>query len=148
MFYEDEQSLQRQIEIIEGVSDKGNLHWVNVPFPERNGKLSRTDWSIVGASQMNPRRSYVEISRELVLSSRTVKRRAKKMVDAGASFAIPRVNVRHVAGVLIVVLVFYDSPSNKDLVNGKIFSRLEDHVLVAELGYVDQALFVMYIPNI
>ncbi len=148
LYHESEQSLRKQIELIQRISNTENMDHANIPFPECNINLSKTDWNIVRTLQKDLRKSYNAVSKELGLSSRTVRRRLATMIQERALFALGSLNPEVLQGAILVdLLVHYASPESRAEVDRKIISQLDDYLYYAGL-WVGLGLFNLIIPNI
>ncbi len=125
--YHDERQLQRQLTLIRMIAKTvGSLG--RIPFPECRIQLSKLDWEILRAVYQEPRKPYTEAAHELGISSRTVKRRLGRLIEANALFAFPAINPKALAGsVLASLLVRYPAALTAE-VNGKIARQLDPYV--------------------
>jgi len=122
---------------------------VNIPVPKCAAQLTQTDWRIVKALQKNPRQSYPIISKEVGISTKTVKRRLKKMIEEMALFVLPSIDPKALEGATIVdLLVFYTNPESKTEVDKRIISQFDDLLIRAELGDTEHGFFNLIIGNI
>jgi uncharacterized delta-60 repeat protein len=149
LYYEDEQSLKKQIELIARISRSENTIYRETHFPNCDVRLTERDWEIVRSIQRSPMKSYDTISKETGLSNKTVKRRLQRMVRGRALFTIPSINPRGLSGAMLgELLVIYDSPEAKRNVNRRIGTHVDDYVLSAQLGDPEHTLFLILITNI
>ncbi len=148
LWYETEQSLRKITELISRISNTENLIRYDIPVPECTVTLSKSDWKIMNGLQQNPSRPYKQISRELGISSRTVKRRLSRLVEGRAVIVLPRINQRAIDGTVVDLLVFYTNPERRTEVDQKIISRFDDYLLRAELVDKNHGLFNLIITNV
>ena len=147
--YENEKSLRRQIELIQRMSNAENLVKGNIPLPECGIVLSKTDWNIIRSLQRNPHKPYHAVSKELGLSSKTVKRRLDRLIREKAIFLIANLNPKASHDVVFVdLLVFYTSLESKSEVDRKISSEFDEYLVHAELTDTEHGLFVLVIRNV
>jgi DNA-binding Lrp family transcriptional regulator len=148
LFYESEESLKKSIELISRISNAEDMLRFDNEFPKCEMKLSKTDWRIVGSLQRNPRKPYNLISREIGLSTRTVKRRLEKLVEGRAIITVAAVDSGAIDGTMVSLLVFYTAPKHRGEVNKRILSYLDDCVFRAELNAENHGFFNLILTNI
>jgi DNA-binding Lrp family transcriptional regulator len=149
LFYEDEESLKKQIELISRISNSENIARVDIRFPETKAMLSETDWKIVRSIRKEPQRPYILISKELGLSSKTVKRRIERLTGEGVLFMVPRMNPKALEGVIIAdLLVSYAHPGSKEECERKIISHLDEQLVRAEVSNPEYGFFNVFLSNI
>ncbi len=92
LFSEGEYSLKNQIELIARISKTEDMVVARGRLPKCEISLSKTDWEIVRIVHRNPKKSYIEVSKELGLSTATVKRRLARMIE-GKPCLLSRVTI-------------------------------------------------------
>lgn len=147
LFYEDDQSLRKTIELISRTSHAENLIRIDSDFPECKLKLSRTDWSIIESLQKDPRKPFSLISMELGLSNRTIRRRLVRLLDGMALGAFPRLDLSALDATVVHLLAAYTRPEQRGDVNNRILAQFEDSLLMADLGGRSHGLFILIITN-
>ena len=126
--YHDENAVTRQIELIRRVAEVDTAIVARVPFPRCLLSLGKTDWGILRAILREPRKPCAAIAAELGLSSRTVKRRIQRMIDAAAIFGLPSLNPRAAEGaVMATMLVTYTAEAKRE-VDDAIGKHLEPYL--------------------
>jgi DNA-binding Lrp family transcriptional regulator len=147
--YEDEISAKKEFELIARISKAENLKRGNIPFPRCSIELKQTDWRIIKTIQENPRQSYFVISREVGISSKTVRRRLDRMIEESALFVLPSLNPSALDGAIMTDLViFYADSESKTEVDRRIVSQFDNLLIRAELGDIEHGFFNLIIPNI
>jgi DNA-binding Lrp family transcriptional regulator len=147
--YEDEQILNKSIELIARIANSDNIMWAKVPFPTPTLTLTPKDWMIIGSLQKDPWKPFVDIARELDLSSITIKRRLAKMNQSGAFYLMVDIDPKAVEGNLLGhLVVFYDVPDSRYRVNEKISEYLGDQIAFADTDDTEHGFFALMITNI
>lgn len=149
LYYEDEVSLRKQVELIARVSGSDDIFCREVHFPPCAVGLSEDDLAVVESILSDPAKPFEKISKEAGLSSRSVKKRLEGMISGGALFMIPSLNPRALSGVTLAeLLVVYESPEAMTRENGLIASHLDRYLMSAQLGDPEHMLFVLAMTNI
>jgi len=147
--YRDEESLQKQVELVRRMSKATNLVCQRTPIPESRGRLTETDWGIVRALQQDPRKSYGVIGAKLGVSSRTVRRRLQRMIENRAIFILPSMNPAALEGVIQAdLLVSFKNPESKTEIDQKIMVIWADYLARAEVGSPETSFFNLFIKNV
>src|SRR5713101_3357069 len=89
LYFEDETSLRKQIELIARVSSADNILYREIHFPPCAISLSGDDLELVKSIQTDPNKPYDAIAKETGLSNRAVKRRLENMLLGKALFMLP-----------------------------------------------------------
>jgi DNA-binding Lrp family transcriptional regulator len=148
-YYEDDKSLRRKVDLISKIAGARDAKFTRMPFPKCSVSLTTTDWRIISTIRRNLK-SHEEISKEMRLSSRTVRRRMAKMVESGAMFAFPSTNVAAIReAVMADLVVEYDSPKTRHKVDGMLLGILDPYYIVAWLweSYSVYTLILHSIPE-
>ena len=149
LFFEDDHSLKRQIELISRISNSENILPAEIHFPRCEIALSKADWSIIRSIHRDPMKSCNEVSNETGLSNKTVKRRLERMLGEKALVVLPSLELRSLRGaVLGELLIFYSNSESRKEVNEKLVPRLEECFMSTQLGDPEHSLFVLLIDNI
>jgi DNA-binding Lrp family transcriptional regulator len=102
--------------------------------------LTESDWKIIGSLQEDPWKPYRAISKELKISSKTVKRRVEALEKGAAVYLLADVNMRAVEGIIPAdLLIFYENRSN-------INSAVKDKTRLQIAEYLGDQL-VFFDPN-
>ncbi len=152
--YEDERSLRRLGELIRRMSKAEDLTLWEIPFPPCGINLSGADCGLLRSLSNDPEKSHVIVSKEVGLSSRTVKRRLQRLYRGGAILAFGRINPKALRGsVTAVLLVEYPSNQQADIVQS-ISAHLDSYlffmfpVLPFEPTEVMACVFNLMLPNV
>jgi DNA-binding Lrp family transcriptional regulator len=148
LFYDSEESLKKSTELISRISNAEEMLRFDNVFPNCEMKLSKTDWEIVRSLQRNPRKPYNVVSKEIGMSTRTVKRRLERLVKERAIITVAAVDSGAIDGTMVSLLVFYTSPEHRGKVNERILSYLDDCVFRAELTAESHGFFNLIVSNI
>jgi hypothetical protein len=118
-------------------------------MPPSKVKLSPTDYRILLSLLTTSQRSYKEIAVGLGLSSRTIKRRIERLTESQALFAAPSFDPSKLEGSIMAnLLVTYENPESKLIVDSAIRSQFGDMLIGTQRGFVDREAFLFCIGNI
>jgi len=147
--YEDEQVLNKSIELITRIANSNNIMWAKVPFPRPKLALTPADWTIIRSLQKDPWKPFAKIARELDLSSITIRRRLAKMNQTGAFYLMVDIDPKAVEGNLLGhLVVFYDISDSRFRVYEKISDYLGDQIAFADTDDTEHGFFALMITNI
>jgi DNA-binding Lrp family transcriptional regulator len=127
MFYEDDESLERNVLLIESICESPKLAFWDSPFPRPDVQMSHLDWRIIEAMRDDARRDLEDVAKSLGVSARTVQRRLTAMKDGKAVYLLRPPNVSVVGGLMCNFLVFCSDRDKKraaDQVVISTFSRI------------------------
>lgn len=129
--YRGEESRSRTVELISRITNAQNVTQVRWVLPRsRTEQFSEVDAAIISLLSRDARRSFVEIARELGLSTRTVRTRALKLRSENAVFSLPSLNLGGTRGLIPVVLSYsYANGSVKELVDRAMMSHFDANYL-------------------
>ena len=149
LYFEDQASLKKQVELIARISNSENMLHREIHFPPCAVTLSEDDLGVVGSILTDPTKSYNAMSNETGLSYKTVKRRLERMLRGRALFMIPSLDPRSLSGATLgELLVFYESPEAMRKANGEIKSHIDGQLMSAQLGDPEHMLFLLVITKI
>jgi len=122
-YYENESALLRKVELIKTICGFAEQvpYWTT-QMPRPRVKLRTIDWKIISLIRKDPRRDVSEISEKVRVSSRTVNRRLRMMIEEKVAYLIPLRNVRKSRGVVACFLI-YCSEEEKQEVLAEMESR-------------------------
>jgi DNA-binding Lrp family transcriptional regulator len=145
---EDHESLQKKADLFSTVAGARSTLLTRVPFPESAVPLSKSDWNIISKLEGNVDKSLKEISDELRMSSRTVKRRMARLVKNNIIFTLASANVGAIRdAVLADLVVEYDSPGVRPLVD-KVLLELLDPYYFSTGPWESYGLFALILPGV
>jgi len=150
----NDSAMRKHIEILRRLSKADRIYVAKVPFPPCRIDLSKSDWDVLRALRGDPRKPYSTVSRELGLSSRTVKRRLERMIHEGAVFAFPAVDPNAARGVVMAALIVTYDPERKAHLDPQIFAKLETylwhvfHMLPSEIDGLQSTTFNLALPTV
>lgn len=152
--YHDEVEVRREIDLLLRLADAEWRIVGRVPFPSCDLRLTPTDRSILRCIRGDPRRPAVAVSRELGISTRTVRRRLQRMIDHRALFAFPALEPKAVEGPLIGALLVTYRADRKAEIDERILAHLDDflwhvfHMLPYAPGGLHPCAFNLFLPNL
>lgn len=131
VYYQNEASLARQVTLAESVCGaKAVMSW-KWSFIEYKGRMTKTDWEILGALRLSPRRKLPDIASGLEISLRTLNRRVNRMTEGHAFFLDLEFDISKISGLPCLLIVRNEDRLKKAHSDTVILSRLH------ELAYVD-----------
>ena len=142
------ESLEMKVKLMKEIAGVSDGFFTEIQFPSCQLELSRTDWRIMAALRPDATKTHSELSKELGLSSRTIKRRLDRMVSGGAVFTRALHQVRAVEGAIEVnILVFYDDHAKRSETDSKILKELDDYLLYAGI-WARYSPYYVSVPNL
>jgi DNA-binding Lrp family transcriptional regulator len=145
---EDHESLQKKADLISTVAGARNTKLTRVPFPESGVSLSKSDWRIISKLEGNVDKSPKEISEELQISTRTVKRRMARLVKNSIIFTLASGNVGAIReAVMADLVVEYDSPDVRPAIDKMLLELLEPYYF-STCPWESYGLFSLILPSI
>ena len=146
LYYRNAKDLDHDIDNLIKITKATRLNKMPKLFTEYGAKLTESDWKIISSLQEDPWKPYQAISRELKISSKTVKRRVEALEKGAAVYLLADVNMRAVEGIIPAdLIIFYENRSNINNASVKDKTRLQ---ITEYLG--DQLVFFdpNFAPNI
>jgi DNA-binding Lrp family transcriptional regulator len=120
-----------------------------VCYPAAEFEPTRADWQVINAFRPDPLVHYAEVAEKLGLSSRTVRRRLKRLAHGNVVFFRPNIDFSLLDGCSCASLfILYTASGFKGRVDIGIFTKFEDYVLRAGWGNPSHGYFEFVIPNI
>jgi DNA-binding Lrp family transcriptional regulator len=145
---EDHESLEKRADLISTVAGARSTKLTRVPFPKSAVSLSKSDWGIISRLEGNVDKSSREISEEMQISTRTVKRRTARLVKSGIIFTVASANVGAIReAVMADLVVEYDSHDVRPQVD-KMLLELLDPYYFSTGPWESYGLFSMILPSI
>jgi DNA-binding Lrp family transcriptional regulator len=140
LYYKDNKDLDDYVDKLMDITKANYLNKMLKLFTECRAKLTVSDWNIIRSLLQDPWKPYGAISKELRISSKTVKRRVEALAKDGALYLLADVNMRAVEGIVPVdLIVLYES--------GKINSALKEKTRLQITGYLGDQL-IIFDPNV
>jgi len=140
LYYKNTKDLDHDIDKLMKITKATYVNKMPKLFTEYGAKLTESDWKIIGSLQEDPWKPYRAISKELKISSKTVKRRVEALAKGAAVYLLADVNMRAVEGIILADLfIFYENRSN-------INSAVKDKTRLQITEYLGDQL-VFFDPN-
>lgn len=140
LYYKNTKDLDHDIDKLMKITKATYVNKMPKLFTEYGAKLTESDWKIIGSLQEDPWKPYRAISKELKISSKTVKRRVEALAKGAAVYLLADVNMRAVEGIILADLfIFYENRSN-------INSAVKDKTRLQITEYLGEQL-VFFDPN-
>jgi DNA-binding Lrp family transcriptional regulator len=140
-----EESRSRTVELISRITGSERVlrfRWALPPC--QSERLTETDVTIVRALSNDARRSFVQVSKELGLSTRTVRNRVMKLRKENAVFTVPTLNMGGIPGLIPVYLSYsYSRNNEKRAVDRAVLSHFEASYLSLGFSDPDSAFVVL-----
>ena len=140
-YYSDAKDLDQDIDKLMKITKATRMNKMPKLLTEHGAKLTESDWKIIGSLQEDPWKPYQAISKELKISSKTVKRRVEALAKGGAVYLLADVNMRAAEGIIPADLfIFYDNRSNinsavKDKTRLQITEYLADQLVFLDPNF-------------
>jgi DNA-binding Lrp family transcriptional regulator len=149
LFYDSEQSLSRTIELISRITNAENITQVRVGFSLGNASnFSDTDWAIIHNLEDNALKTYVQVAKEVGLTSRTVKNRLQRLEHESALIVVPTFDIAHINGMIGLFLFYsYTSHKMKSVLDQAVLSHFDGCYLWAKLSDLERAHLVLVVPT-
>ena len=120
LYYRDANSLNKKIEAMSSICNcQKPIVWELI-FPEPQIRMTRIDWKIIGFIFEDVRKSIKSISESVGISVRTVERRLNKINEEHVLYLQGTPNLRLLAGVSCVFIVFCEDKRDKQFVDNTI----------------------------
>ena len=127
LYSEARQELQRKLQLISAICQTKETASFSAIFPPCKMKLSPTDWRLVWAIRNNPRKRIKEIAKECAVTTRTINRRFKQLVENKALFLMGLPCFCQ-SGSVTSNLVIFCSGSDKKIISQRINAKFENIV--------------------
>jgi DNA-binding Lrp family transcriptional regulator len=141
LFYKDNKDLDDDVDRLIKITKAIYVNKLPKLFTECGAKMTESDWKIISSLLQDPWKPYSAISKDLKISSKTIKRRVEALAKDGAFYLMVDVNMRAVEGIVPAdLIVFYENGGNN------IDSILKEKTRLQIAEYLgDQLLF--FDPN-
>jgi len=125
--YNGEESRSRSIELISRITNAERMTQVRWTLPRcRTDRMSETDVAIIRTLSNDARRSFVQVSKELGLSTRTVRNRVGRLRMENTVFALASLDAGSISGHIPVYLSYtYAQSGAKGIVDRAMISHFE-----------------------
>lgn len=108
LYYKDTKDLDDDVDKLMKITKATYVNKMPKLFAERAAKLTESDWKIINSLLQDPWKPYSSISKELKISSKTVKRRVEALAKDVAIYLLADVNMRTVEGIIPAdLMIFY-----------------------------------------
>ncbi len=146
--YREGTNLQNKVRLIVRLLGCRESIFTDIPIPPCDIELSRTDLQIILSRQADMTKSNRMVAEELGISSRTVKRRLMRMVDARAVWPIAYLDVNALGGRIFAnLMVVCRDPGSRHGTEAQIVSMLDDY-LFFNAKFVDLTIFNLLLPSV
>jgi DNA-binding Lrp family transcriptional regulator len=144
LYCKDQKDFGAKIKLVSSICDvqEPSAIW-EVPFPQCNFELKKTDWRMLGLFFRNSRISVNGIASALGVSTRTVRRRLDFMTEGSVFFPNPILDARKVDGFVYFFLVSYHDKKTKLATDSRLRGEIERIIFLdanAELYTVTAAV--------
>jgi DNA-binding Lrp family transcriptional regulator len=155
LYYRDAKDLDHDIDKLMKITKATCVNKMPKLFIEYGAKLTESDWKIISSLQEDPWKPYRAISKELKISSKTVKRRVEALEKGAAVYLLADVNMRAVEGIIPAdLIIFYENRSNinsavKDKTRLQITEYLGDQLVFFDTNFApDMDHFALILSSI
>lgn len=117
-------------------------------FPDCSLSLQKTDLDIIDAMQTDPRKPFEDVSKELRISTRTVRRHIQKLSKCRAIFILPVLDMKFEDGKISAnLIVEYAKPGARREVDRQILAKFDQYVVCGRLVSKGLGWFLFHVPN-
>ncbi len=136
MIYNGEESRSRTIELISRITNAERITQVRMALPQsETQKLSESDVTIVRSLSKDARKSAVQVSTEIGLSTKTVRKRVERLRRENTIFPFPILNIESIPGfVPIYISYIYSDNRAKASVDQAIVSHFDENFLTGNFS--------------
>jgi AsnC-type helix-turn-helix domain len=146
--HRDDESFEKKAELISKVADALSAKLARIHFPKSTVSLSKSDWRIISSLQRNVGAPFKEISEELQMSPRTVRRRLVRMTKGSVTFTIASIDVTAIrGGIMADLIIEYDNPVSRPRVDKMLLGLLEPYYYFTGL-WEGFSSFAIILPGI
>jgi DNA-binding Lrp family transcriptional regulator len=131
-----EESRSRVIELISRITNPESIVQTRWMLPQsRSGPLTETDVAIIQALSNDARKSLVQVSKELGLTTRVVRNRVLRLRMDNTIFALPSLNMGGIPGLIPVFISYsYAQSEAKGAVDRAMLSHFEASYLTVQFA--------------
>ena len=130
--YRTEQECRRRLEVLgDYIGNRDAIRWIERHPPEPARSLDQLDWRIIQCLRGDARRSLEDVSAELEVSLRTIRRRFAKLRDDGSTDIVPRINPAQIEGTLLAQLIVHMASDTGISARAEVRQALAEHLLMA-----------------
>lgn len=126
--YRDEAEMRREVGLLLRFARAEWRVIGKMPYPLCDLRLSAADRAVLRSLREAPRKPASAISRELGLSTRTVRRRLQRLIDCHAVFAFPVLDPKALTGTLMASLFVTFPADRKSDIDRAIASHLDEYL--------------------
>ncbi len=134
--YSGEESRSRTVELISRITNSERMTQIRWTLPQcRTKLLSETDVAIIRTLSNDARKSFVELSKKLGLSTRTVRNRVRRLRMDNTVFALASLDAGSIPGLIPVYLSYsYAQNGAKGTVDRAMLSRFGASYLTGQFA--------------
>jgi len=144
--YEPSTNLRALLDRFERVAHAAPGMFSHVRQPTPSSGLTLAEWRLVSRLMSGTVRSYLQLAHELQVSTRTLKRRIRRLTGSGAMFTFPLLELRALSGGVTTELLISYSPESPE-VRTRALQRLDDWLIFA--GVWDEFdIYRLILPNV
>jgi len=129
--YNSDESRARIIELISRITNAEKITQIRWGLPQcRTERLTETDVAIIRSLSHDARKSFIDVSKELHLSTRTVRNRLSRLRRENTVFTLPVLNMGGIPGLIPVYLSYsYTQNEEKGKVDRAMLSQFKESYL-------------------
>ena len=141
LYYNDTRDLDDDVDKLMKITKAIHVNKMPKFFTECRARLTASDWKIIASLLQDPWKPYSAISKELKISSKTVKRRVEALAKDGAVYLLADVNMRTVeCAIPADLIVFYENRDNmnsapKEKTRLQIAEYLKDELVLFDPNF-------------
>lgn len=147
--YESDSALKKKTELISRTANSDSLVSTKLSFPPCAVRPTQTDLTLLKILRGDPRKPLGLVAGEAGVSPRTAKRRIRRLVQGGAVYTLPEIDVKALkGGVASSLSVFYADADSARKTLASIKSRYDEYLLIFHAADNEYGWFGFIVPNI
>ena len=144
--YERESALRPLLNRVERIAHSAPGMYSRVRHPTPSGSLTTAEWRLIDRLMAGNVRSYVQLARELQMSTRTLKRRLRRLIESGAVLSFPLLDFRSLPGGVTAELLVSYAPDRPEA-RVRALQRLDDWMIYAGV-WEEFDIYRLILPNV
>jgi DNA-binding Lrp family transcriptional regulator len=155
LYYKYTKDLDEDVDKLMKITKATYVNKMSKLFTDCGARPTESDWKIMRSLLQDPWKPYSAISKELKISTKTVKRRVEALAKDGAVYLLVDLNMRAVEGIIPVdLIVFYENKCNinsasKEKARLQIAEYLGDQLFFLDLNFApDMDHFALILSSI
>jgi DNA-binding Lrp family transcriptional regulator len=146
--YENEQSRQKKLALLNSVAGAESGTFSRVLYPECTVTLTGAEWKLISRLSKGGFGSYSELAADLEISVRTLKRELSRIVAGRAILSVPTMDYRSIGGsVPADLIVSFKTPDDRKEAENRIMKLVTDSMIYAGV-WEDFGMYSLILPRV